>query len=128
MDQPIETVWNQKLFLFIEDWYGIPYRYGGETKKGIDCSSFACQLMTEVYGVTLPRRSIDQYYRGERIGKKDLEQGDLVFFNTTGRISHVGVYLGNNKFAHASTSSGVMISDLDDSYFSKRYAGSGRVK
>lgn len=128
LDKPVETVWNERLITFLEDWYGVPYRYGGSTKKGIDCSAFTCQLMNKVYGITLPRTSRDQFEAVSQISKKNLEQGDLVFFNTRGRASHVGVYLGNNKFVHASTSSGVMISDLDDSYFSKRFAGSGRIR
>lgn len=129
MDKPVETIWNDRLITFLEDWYGVPYRYGGATKKGIDCSAFTCELMDDVYGVTLPRTSRDQYKAASQISKKSLEQGDLVFFNTRGRgISHVGVYLGNNKFVHASTSSGVMISDLDENYFSKRFSGSGRIR
>lgn len=128
LDKPVETVWNERLITFLEDWYGVPYRYGGSTKRGIDCSAFTCQLMNNVYGVALPRTSRDQFEAVSQISKNNLEQGDLVFFNTRGRASHVGVYLGNNKFVHASTSSGVMISDLDDSYFSKRFAGSGRVR
>jgi hypothetical protein len=128
MDLPVESLSNQKLFGFLEEWYGVPYRYGGSTKSGIDCSAFTCSLMTSVYGITLPRNSKEQYSTTKRIKKDQLTEGDLVFFKTKGRITHVGVYLGNNKFAHASTSSGVMISDLDEAYFSKRYAGSGRIK
>ena len=128
MNQPVESVGNEKLFVFLDDWFGIPYRYGGSTRKGIDCSAFACQLMSSVYAVSMPRTSRDQYDNCQRISKKNLHEGDLVFFNTTGRISHVGVYIGNNKFAHASTSSGVTISDLDDYYFLKRYAGAGRIR
>ena len=128
MDQPVESLLNQKLFGFLEEWYGVPYRYGGSTKSGIDCSAFTCSLMTNVYGISIPRSSREQYSATKRIKKGQLSEGDLVFFKTRGRISHVGVYLGNNKFAHASTSSGVMISDLDDEYFAKRYAGSGRIR
>ncbi len=97
-------------------------------KKGIDCSAFTCLFMDSVYGISLPRTARSQYTTGTHINKSQLKQGDLVFFNTTGGISHVGVYLNNNKFVHASTSSGVMISDLDDLYFKKRYVGCRRVK
>jgi len=128
MNQPVESTWNEKLLLFLDEWYGIPYRYGGSNKQGIDCSAFACQLLSAVYGVSLPRRSADQFASVEKLTIKKLQQGDLVFFNTTGRLSHVGIYLGNDKFIHASTSSGVMISDLKEVYFSRRFAGSGRAK
>lgn len=84
--------------------------------------------MDSVYDVSLPRTARSQYYMGTRIRRNQLTQGDLVFFNTTGGISHVGVYLANNKFVHASASSGVMISDLEDVYFKRRYAGAARVR
>jgi lipoprotein Spr len=125
---PIETVTNDKLISFLEEWYGIPYKYGGVGKMGIDCSAFSSLFMDSVYSIDLPRTCHDQYAGGMKIRKGQLEQGDLVFFNTIGSISHVGIFLGNNKFVHASTSSGVMISDLDDYYFKKRYAGAVRVK
>lgn len=128
MEEPVESVNNQRLFGFLEEWYGAPYRYGGESRHGIDCSAFTCKLMDSVYDITLPRTARSQFTAGRKIVKDDLVQGDLVFFNTTGGVSHVGVYLGNNKFVHASTSGGVMISDLDDYYFRRRYVGSARVK
>ena len=84
--------------------------------------------MDSVYNITLPRTAKNQYNSSTKVRKQDLKQGDLVFFNTTGGISHVGVYLGNNKFVHASASSGVMISDLDEAYFKRRYIGAARVK
>ncbi len=127
INSPVESLSNEKLLLFLEDWYGTPYRYGGSSKTGIDCSAFTNFLMTDVYGVQIPRTSRDQFQVCKQIDREELREGDLVFFKNRGRISHVGVYLGNNKFAHASTSSGVMISDLAENYFSRRYAGSGRV-
>jgi lipoprotein Spr len=85
-------------------------------------------LMDSVYGVVLPRTARSQYEMGVKIKKEQLQQGDLVYFNTTGGISHVGVYLSNNKFVHAATSAGVMISDLDDMYYKKRFLGANRVR
>jgi cell wall-associated NlpC family hydrolase len=128
MGEPVENVTNERLIAFLETWYGTPYKYGGGDKEGIDCSALCSMLMDSVYGVALPRTVKSQYEMGFKIKKEQLEQGDLVFFNTTGGISHVGVFLGNNKFVHASTSSGVMISDLEDMYYKKRFIGASRVK
>lgn len=123
----VEQLTDLKLLQTIDEWYGTRYRYGGNTKAGIDCSGFSCALMIGAYGLTLPRTSREQYSASERIDKEDLQQGDLVFFNTSGGISHVGIYLNNNKFVHASTSSGVMISDLSEDYYARKYVGAGRV-
>jgi lipoprotein Spr len=128
LEESVETITNARLINFLESWYGTPYQYGGETKKGIDCSAFTCLFMDSVYHVTIPRTAKNQYNASTKIRKEDLTQGDLVFFNTTGGISHVGVYLANNKFVHAATSGGVMISDLDDAYFKRRYVGAARVR
>jgi cell wall-associated NlpC family hydrolase len=120
---------NSKLLQYIEDWYGTPYHFGGSTKNGIDCSAFAGNLVEAVFGIGLPRMAKDQYKVCRRISKDDLEEGDLVFFHTTRKgISHVGVYLGNNKFVHASLNYGVTISDLGDGYYARTLIGTGRVK
>jgi cell wall-associated NlpC family hydrolase len=128
MEEPVETVTNERLISFLENWYGIPYKYGGSDRTGIDCSAFSYMLMDSVYGVALPRTASSQYEMGVKIKKEQLQQGDLVFFNTTGGISHVGVYLANGKFVHAATSTGVVISDLEDMYYKKRYIGAAHVK
>ena len=128
LNLPVETNFNMRMLEFIEEWYGTPYRYGGSSKKGVDCSAFVNFFMSAVYGLAIPRNSKEQYNASKRIKKKQLEEGDLVFFNTRGGISHVGVYIANNKFVHASTSSGVIISDMDDDYFARRYVASGRVR
>lgn len=128
MNLPVEDITNTRLYSFIDEWYGTPYRYGGNTKKGIDCSAFTLFLFADVYGAKLPRTSRDQFTVCEKISRSNLEEGDLVFFKERTRITHVGIYLGYNKFAHASSSRGVMISDLDELYFSRRFAGGGRVK
>jgi cell wall-associated NlpC family hydrolase len=127
-DVPVEALDNMNLLNYMEDWYGTPYHYGGSTKKGIDCSAFSSGLMATVFNILIPRTAREQYEITDRIEKYELHEGDLVFFNTHGGISHVGIYLINNKFVHASVTNGVMISDLGESYFVKRYMGAGRVK
>jgi lipoprotein Spr len=120
---------NPLLYGFIQEWYGTPYRMGGTTKKAIDCSAFTRQLFSDVYGSNLDRTAALQFMMTKRIFDKDeLKEGDLIFFSIkTKRISHVGVYLGDGKFVHASSSRGVIISDIDQAYWSRYYAGAGRL-
>ena len=128
LNTPAEQVKNTKMFEFIDEWYGTPYRLGGTTKKGIDCSAFTQFLFTSVYSVSIPRTAREQYDLTSRISRTELKEGDLLFFNTRGGVSHVGVYLQNNKFVHASTSGGVMISDVFDEYWARKFVGVGRLK
>lgn len=123
-----EEISNLSLFAFIDDWYGTRYCMGGTTKKCIDCSALVQILFSEIYETQVPRTAREQYKTVKRISLTELQEGDLLFFNTRGRgISHVGVYLTNNKFFHSATSSGVMISDMYEPYFIKRLVGAGRV-
>jgi cell wall-associated NlpC family hydrolase len=124
----VEQLQNRELLAFLEDWYGTRYRYGGQTKAGVDCSGFTGLLASQIFGVQIPRTSMAQYQFAQRIEASDLREGDLVFFNTRGSVSHVGVYLCNQKFVHASTSGGVMISDLQEPYYKKRWVGAGRIR
>lgn len=128
MDVPVEDMYDDKLLSFLESWYGTKYRMGGASRLGIDCSAFVQQFMMSMYGIMVPRTSGDQYHNSNRINKSQLQEGDLVFFHTQRRknISHVGIYLRNNKFVHASSSSGVMISDLNETYFKTRFVSAGR--
>jgi lipoprotein Spr len=112
----------------VYDWIGTPYRLGGGTKKGIDCSGFAFQLYNKVFSTLIGNNSRNIFSMVNPISKSELKEGDLVFFKIGSRsITHMGVYMGNNKFAHASTSKGVMISDLDEAYWRKYYYKGGRL-
>lgn len=120
---------NEKLYVFINDWYGVPYKYAGKDKHGIDCSGLASTLYLQVYKKTISPSTKALAEETKKIKDSDLKEGDLLFFNTDGKkVSHVGVYLQNNKFVHASTKKGVMISDLNEPYFKKTYLHAGRVK
>ena len=119
---------NSNLESFVNVWLGVPYKYGGTTRSGIDCSGFTSQIYKQCYSKTIPRSSSDQYKDGTRVSERNLKTGDLVFFSNVryGKIDHVGVYLGKNRFAHATESSGVTISLLSEEYYQKRYAGACR--
>lgn len=131
MDATVEKLANIPLLKKMEEWWGTKYCMGGNTKNCIDCSAFTQTVMADVYNVSLPRTAQEQYNMSERLDDNDLKEGDLVFFHTGGRrskdISHVGIYMTNNKFANASTSGGVTISDLNDPYWKIRFVGAGRV-
>src|ERR1700712_3533424 len=118
---------NMKLFHFVYDWIGTPYRFGGSSRKGIDCSAFTKELYSEVFNEDIMRNSRDIFSMVSPVAKDDLQEGDLVFFKIhSRRISHVGIYLGNNRFAHAS-SRGVAISSLDDAYYKRYFYRGGRM-
>lgn len=121
---------SQNLYAFIDNWYGTPYRFGGTTRRGIDCSAFMQEIYNGVYKYRLPRTSRDQFSISKKINRQeDLREGDLVFFKIrTSSISHVGIYLADGKFAHASSSKGVTISNLGENYWSRYYVGGGRVE
>ena len=128
LDIEVESIHNLKMFEYIDQWYGTKYRMGGTTKKGIDCSAFVQAVFNYVYGIDLPRTAREQYQNSSRISRTQLREGDLLFYNTRGGISHVGIYLQNNKFVHAASSEGVMISDIFDPYWMRRFMGVGRVE
>jgi lipoprotein Spr len=127
LDVEVEQVIDLNLFKVLDEWMGTRYRLGGTTKDGIDCSALMQILFTGLYGIALPRTAREQYNFSRKISRTELKEGDLVFFNTIGGVSHVGMYLQNNKFIHASTS-GVTISDLYDEYWMKKFIGVGRVE
>ncbi len=124
-----EDVKNYPLYKFINDWYGVRYKWGGTDNSGIDCSGFSQKLYVKIYGTSIQRTARQQHKSSEKIKDYgDANEGDLVFFRIHHiRISHVGVYLANGYFVHASRSKGVVISNLDDKYWRSRYAGCGRI-
>ncbi|MCD6010697.1 MAG: hypothetical protein K0Q79_559 [Flavipsychrobacter sp.] len=121
---------NYPLYRFIDKWYGTRYKWGGKSLKGIDCSAFSQKLYGQVYNTDLMRTSKEQHKHCDRFKNIDeASEGDLIFFRINRiRISHVGVYLANGYFVHASRKQGVMISNLDNKYWHRRYAGCGRVE
>ncbi|MBD2781231.1 bifunctional murein DD-endopeptidase/murein LD-carboxypeptidase [Xenorhabdus sp. 42] len=127
-----ETLVNQldiksKILDQYADWKGVAYRFGGSTKRGIDCSAFVQRTFHDQFGMALPRSTSEQQNIGKTVNRSKLREGDLVLFKTGIRRRHVGIYIGNNQFVHASTSSGVIVSKLTDHYWNKRYYGARRV-
>jgi cell wall-associated NlpC family hydrolase len=127
-DATVEKLTNIPLLETIDKWWGTKYCMGGYTNECIDCSGFTQIVLRDVYQLSLPRTSQEQFAICEKVELEDLREGDLVFFNTTGNdVSHVGIYLLNNKFVHAATSGGVMISDLNEKYWQPKFRGAGRM-
>lgn len=119
---------NKKLVRFLDQWYGVPYKYGGSEKTGIDCSHLACRILQDVYDKKVAGTAVDLEKLTEHVKEKNLKEGDLVFFKIESKnISHVGVYIANDHFMHASSKKGVMISDLNEPYFKKYYYTAGRI-
>lgn len=119
---------NIKLYTFINDWYGVKYKYGGKTKQGVDCSGFTSILYRDVYEISLNGTASSIFYQSQTITKGYLKEGDLVFFKIENEnVNHIGVYLQNNKFVHASVKNGVMIDDLDEPYYKKYFYKAGKI-
>lgn len=103
------------------DWKGTRYQYGGQSRDGVDCSGFVQLTYKQQFGVSLPRTTKLQAKLGPEVSRKKLQVGDLVFFQTGIHVRHVGMYVGNQQFLHASSSKGVTISRMDTAYWSKRF-------
>jgi len=120
---------RQRIISTAKQYIGVPYVWGGTTPKGFDCSGYV-QYVFNIHGISLPRTSKQQWAVGSPISKSNLQPGDLVFFQNTGSasgISHLGIYIGDGQFIHASSSKGVMISSLSNSYWQSHYYGARRV-
>lgn len=112
-----------------QSFIGIPYRYGGTSRRGMDCSGFVIRIFLDVYGMRLPHKTTALYRKGVRVTIRSLRIGDLVFFQDPGQAepSHVGMYLGDGRFIHASSSRGVIISGLNEKYYRNRFIGARRI-
>ena len=129
MDVPKKKIKNPELYQFIDEWIGTKYQYGGLSKNGIDCSGFTYLLYKEVYDKTIPRNTSEQVDIIKRKYEGQLKEGDLVFFNyDKKKFSHVGVFLQNGYYVHASTRKGVMVQKLKDPYTYKYFSRGGSVK
>lgn len=111
-----------------ERWRGVPYRLGGSSESGVDCSAFVQITFRSKLGVDLPRTTEELAREGERVSRSELQAGDLVFFKTGFRQRHVGIYMGGKRFLHASTSRGVMTSSLNNVYWKERYWKARRIE
>ncbi len=108
-------------------WRAVPYQLGGMGRQGVDCSAFVLLTFAQQFGQRLPRTTEQQVRLGEAVDKHRLQPGDLVFFRTSPRVRHVGIYLDEGRFLHASTRVGVTISQLDSPYWQRHYWKAKRV-
>ena len=124
-----KNISDKTLANFIGDWYGTTYKYGGADKHGIDCSHFAARLYADVYRKTISGSASSIEPETITVKANEIQEGDLVFFKIEqSKVSHVGVYVGDNKFVHASTKRGVIISDLNEPYYKKYFYKAGKLK
>lgn len=128
-----DSITNEKLYHTIDNWLGVPYLWGGETKKGIDCSAFVQEVYIKVYEKDIPRTSIEQFYANTKVqftNQKYLREGDLIFFRLRHKdrvVSHVGIYLQNGKFLGSNSPRGVEIANLNSNYWQDKYVASARL-
>ncbi|MHA7846529.1 NlpC/P60 family protein [Serratia sp. D1N4] len=117
----------KKILTHYDEWEGVSYKFGGNSRKGIDCSAYMQRIFADEFSLSLPRSSHEQSKLGSHVAKDDLATGDLVFFKTSARERHVGVYIGDGKFLHASTKVGVTVSELDNQYWKTKYVQARRL-
>lgn len=125
MDSAVTT----QLYLTVYDWLGVKYQYAGKCKEGVDCSGFVSEMYRQVYCKEISAGSKELFNEVDTVPRAELREGDILFFKIKkGQISHVAIYLGNNKFAHASVHGGVMVNDLNEDYYKKYFYRGGRIK
>ena len=117
----------ERLRVEVNRWEGTPYRLGGMSRKGIDCSAFAMIIYHEVFDIKIPRTTEQQVKLGNRIEIKNLNTGDLVFFQSESKKMHTGIYLSHGEFAHASVSKGVMVSNINTPYWKNKFLTARRM-
>jgi cell wall-associated NlpC family hydrolase len=128
---PSDNSIKEKMLMEIIKYLDTPYKYGGNSKNGIDCSAFTQAIFQNTFSVVLLRSARDQYTQGFVVDDRGkLQFGDLIFFNTRRRVrpGHVGIYIGDNLFAHSSSKNGVIVSSLDLDYYSQRFMGGRRIE
>jgi lipoprotein Spr len=117
-----------KMGRIINSCLGVPYQYGGDSESGMDCSGLVAHVYRKYAGFNLPRSTKKLYQLVKQVDREDLAYGDLVFFSDGWfSVSHVGIYIGQGQFVHSAKSSGVIVSSLDENYYSRRYRGARRV-
>jgi murein DD-endopeptidase / murein LD-carboxypeptidase len=120
---------NSRLYSFVSEWYGTPYKYSGCQRSGVDCSCFSNILYEKVYNKKIPRSANEMFSICKKISIEDAKEGDLLFFKISGNtISHVGVFLRNKFFVHSSTSKGVIISSIEEPYYKKYFYCAGKIR
>lgn len=126
----VPLTFRERILLEVIKYLDAPYKYGGNSNDGIDCSGFTQKIFLNTFSIQLPRSAKEQFAVGEKVDREDLEFGDLVFFNTSRRSKpgHVGIYIGDNQFVHSSRKLGVTISSLNEKYYDKRYVGARRIE
>lgn len=127
----IELTDNHKLYVNAAEWIGTPYRAGGDSRHGTDCLGLVSQLYKKTYRMRLSRSTDGQLKESNKIARRNLREGDLVFFTSRSsrkKVAHVGIYLKDGKFIHASTSQGVIVSSLKEKYYTQHWLCGGRVK
>jgi cell wall-associated NlpC family hydrolase len=128
---PVDNSLKEKMLMEIIKYLDTPYKYGGNSKNGIDCSAFTQAIFQNTFSVILLRSARDQYTQGLVVDDREkLQFGDLIFFNTRRRVrpGHVGIYIGDNLFAHSSSKNGVIVSSMDLDYYSHRFMGGRRIE
>lgn len=125
---PLRVGANPVLLQAMRQWKGVPYKLGGNTRSGVDCSGLIAAIYPQVYAVQPARTTAQLFAQAQPVARQQLQEGDLVFFTIgTPKPGHAGIYLWDDYFFHASTSRGVMVSRLTETYWSRYFTGGGRL-